>query len=376
MINKLRLSLLLCVVSQTAWAGSRERAKQLHDRIAGVPPSASVLDTMAALIDSGDFVQAAAIPLSSEEFLRITVKNMVSSWTNVDLKMDVPLNDYVATAIGLIRDDMPFDQLLYGDIIYTAAVGLTDVPAYSPASNAHYEEFDATGSPYLTDLVQQSQSSLNGLNMAAGILTTRAFGEAYYDMGTNRRPVAFTVKTFLCRDMEQMNDVTRPDPFVRRDVERSPGGDPLAFKNQCAGCHSGMDPLAKAFAHFDFVDGAVVYDSSVIPEKVNRNGDVFPRGFVTQDENWTNLWTEGPNAALGWNGEQSGTGPASYGRLLAATDAFPRCMAEKVFNKVCLRSPVDAAELGTVHALGEKFGDEGFNMKTLFTDVAEHCIRD
>src|SRR5690606_6990289 len=74
MINKMRLSLILCVASQTAWAGPRERAKQLHDRIAGVPPSAETLDMMESLIASGDFEAAAQIPLNSEEFLRITVK--------------------------------------------------------------------------------------------------------------------------------------------------------------------------------------------------------------------------------------------------------------------------------------------------------------
>ena len=43
----------------------------------------------------------------------------------------------------------------------------------------------------------------------------------------------------------------RPDR-IRQDVSRSPGGDARVFLNNCIGCHSGMDPMAQAFAYYNF----------------------------------------------------------------------------------------------------------------------------
>ena len=62
----------------------------------------------------------------------------------------------------------------------------------------------------------------------------------------------FTLLNHLCRDMEQMHDTTRPPDRIRQDVTRSPGGDSSVFLNNCIGCHSGMDPMAQAFAYYDF----------------------------------------------------------------------------------------------------------------------------
>ena len=46
--------LLAAALVMPANAGSLEQAKRLHDRLAGVPPSAAVLNQMAAAIDAGD----------------------------------------------------------------------------------------------------------------------------------------------------------------------------------------------------------------------------------------------------------------------------------------------------------------------------------
>src|SRR6185436_7855779 len=50
---------LLALVASTAGAGPREQAKRMHDRLAGVPPSASVLDAMEVDISDGRAVDAA-----------------------------------------------------------------------------------------------------------------------------------------------------------------------------------------------------------------------------------------------------------------------------------------------------------------------------
>ena len=53
--------------------------------------------------------------------------------------MDVfePLNDYSATVIGLVRDDVDYRQLLQTDILYVGADSL-GLPPYQSNNNEHY----------------------------------------------------------------------------------------------------------------------------------------------------------------------------------------------------------------------------------------------
>ena len=44
---------------------------------------------------------------------------MAVPWTNRDQTVFVPLNDYVATFIGMVRDDVPFNTALSADLTYT-----------------------------------------------------------------------------------------------------------------------------------------------------------------------------------------------------------------------------------------------------------------
>ena len=51
------VAVLSCTIGASlAHAGPREQAKRIHDRLAGVPPSAAVVDSMAAKITNGDGV--------------------------------------------------------------------------------------------------------------------------------------------------------------------------------------------------------------------------------------------------------------------------------------------------------------------------------
>jgi hypothetical protein len=100
-------------------AGSLEQAKRIHDRIAGVPPTEAVLLSMRQSIDdnSGSGVAAAEIAMNNDAFYRVTIKNWVSPWTNEEQTKFVPLNDYIATVMGITRDDVDFREILSGDII-------------------------------------------------------------------------------------------------------------------------------------------------------------------------------------------------------------------------------------------------------------------
>ena len=54
---------------------------------------------------------AAYIAMNDVNFYNVTLKNFAAPWTNRDRSIFVPLNDYIATVIGLIRDDEPFNEL-------------------------------------------------------------------------------------------------------------------------------------------------------------------------------------------------------------------------------------------------------------------------
>ena len=61
-VSKLKSVGLACVLASVAIAASandRDQAKRIHDRIAGVPPSEATLDTMEALVTSGNALGAA-----------------------------------------------------------------------------------------------------------------------------------------------------------------------------------------------------------------------------------------------------------------------------------------------------------------------------
>ena len=106
-------------------------------------------------------------------------------------------------------------------------------------------------------------------------------------------------------------DITRPtDRTPATDVARSPGGDSRLFLNTCVGCHSGMDPMAQAFAYYNFdtTSNQLVYTANQVQPKYFINSQNFIYGFVTPDNSWSNRWRAGPNIALGWDQSMPGSG--------------------------------------------------------------------
>jgi hypothetical protein len=362
-------------------ADPRTQAKRLHDRLTGVPPSEAVLTSMANDIAAGRAIDAAYTAMQDHAFYDVTLKNFAMPWTNRDQTVFAPLNDYVATVIGMVRDDVPFDRVLYDDILYVGR-GAGGVPAYSPANNDHYAALEALGIDLKDNLVQTTQSSVNGLppDATAGVLTSRAAAQAYFVAGTNRAMFRFTLINHLCRDMEQVMDTTRPPDRIRQDVSRSPGGDSRVFLNNCIGCHSGMDPMVQAFAYYDWDEtaGRLVYSPGVVRPKYFNNKDTFRAGYSTPDEHWDNYWRAGRNALLGWDPSLpgKGTGAKSLGQELARSNAFADCQVRKVFRTVCFREPSDAEDRARVQAMSTSFKANGYRLKRVFAEAATYCMGD
>jgi len=381
--------LVACVMSLSgaslAFAGPTERAQayRIHNRIAGVPPSESVLLTMEADLNGGSpggAINAARRAMDDPHFYTVTLKNFAAPWTNRDQNAFVALNDYTTLVIGMIKDDLPFDGILSADLLYVGSGQA--LPA--PSSNAHFETLEQRmlepGFDPESELVQATQSGAYGIPPAAtaGAMTTRAASEAFFIAGTNRAMFRFTLMNHMCMDLEQVHDTSIVPDRIRQDVSRSPGGDSRVFMNNCIGCHAGMDPLAQAFAYYDFdeVLGRLLYTPGVVQAKYFNNDETFADGFVTPDDAWTNYWRHGQNANVGWNLglPGAGAGAKTLGQELAGTQAFAQCQVRKVFKNVCLRDPVDSTDRAQITAMANTFTGSGYNLKQVFAESAAYCM--
>ncbi|HEY9050219.1 MAG TPA: hypothetical protein VIQ03_01665 [Gammaproteobacteria bacterium] len=399
MAQSLLVTSIVC--TNLAYAGPNERnqAKRIHDRLTGTPPTNTMIDTLEQRILNNGAEDAALFVINnSPEFYNVTLKNFAAPWTNEAQDIFVPLNDYSATVIGMIRDDMDFREVLYGNHLY---VGQSVTPGYSNTNNNHYAALEALGSVAAGDLsdnsilVRRTQTEITGLPdpATAGVITTRAAAEAFFSGGTNRAMLRFTFMNYLCTDFEQLKDVSRIADHVRRDVTRSPGGDSRIFMNNCLGCHAGMDGLAGAFAYYEFNEdtGALEYrdlssnkfDANGVSLKHNINENNFKYGHITTDDSWINYWRHGQNQLLGWSNDSAimldekfrsyGNGAKSLGYELAHTRAFSTCQVKKAFKAVCFRDSDNyAADRAQVNTIANGFDTDG-NMKNVFAKVAAYC---
>lgn len=359
----------------TGASKSRIIASKIFNRLAGIPPAKAVLDELEKKISAGAIKEVAMLSMDEPTFYNITLKNWVKPWTNTDRTNRTVLNDYVATVLGIVRDNIPFDQALYGDHLYVAAPSTPGtIPAYNKKNNDHYSKLETTSANLKDYLIRVSQSATTGIKDTAGVLTTRAAGNAFYSAGTNRRATRYTFMNFMCRDFEALHDINISDYHVRRDVDRKPGLDSRTYKNKCVGCHAGQDALGGAFAYFDFVNGEMIYKEGVVADKINKNVS-YAEGWYTKDDSWINTWAEGQNSNLGWPSKIEGHGVRELGVMISRSRAFAECMSTKVYELVCLRSPVDDADKTAVKTLADKFQENSnFNMKNLMAETAAICI--
>ena len=140
--------------------------------------------------------------------------------------MFAPLNDYTATVIGMVRDDVPFNTLLSADLVY---VGKRASPACRPTPRpttittrpGDHAASDLKSGP---DHRRRSQPSpACRLRPPPASSPRGPPPQAFFIAGTNRAMFRFTMLNHLCRDMEQVKDTTRPPDRIRQDVSAQPG---------------------------------------------------------------------------------------------------------------------------------------------------------
>ena len=226
-VIKLILSSYILLSASAANAVTlNDQFKRIHDRIAGIHPDAATLTAMENACTTADgsvdplnsatwsaacMNAAAYVAIEHPRFYSVTLKNMVTPWTNEAQSKFAELNDYTATVIGMVRDEIPFWRILTDDILYTVN-GVSPAYTSSPNTNAHYTNAEAQDIDLKANLQQTTQSSVLGIptTATAGVMTTRAAAKAFFIDGTNRAMFRFTVLNHLCNDLEFYKDGTRP----------------------------------------------------------------------------------------------------------------------------------------------------------------------
>lgn len=378
-----------------------KKAQEIHQRITSnkTPITNPILADMEKLIIAGSPVEAAALATNDPSFYNITVKDFAAKMSNREETINTPLNDFTATVVGAVRDELSAQKLLYENMVYVADPLKAAVPSDWAddmlKSNNHYAALNEGRFDLNKVLVKSTQKLFNGTEAIdnptpAGLLTTRQWMAAHAVAGTNRRLVEFSLRQFLCTPLEKAADSSGPDDVVARDIDRYPGGVHSKYTSTCRSCHTIMDGFRPAFAQFTFSNNFVKH-SLLVPElaatedeeksvgmkqmpryvasKLNHNEKVFPEGRITTGVEWINNANRGFNVThFGWT-RTSGKGINDFGRALAETKAFPRCMAQRVFRSVCKRevASTDQAMISEVATEFEK--NRNYNLKYLFQKI-------
>jgi hypothetical protein len=226
--------------------------------------------------------------------------------------------------------------------------------------------------------VKDSQVTRLGLpaSAVAGVVTTRTSGESFMSAGTNRRINRFTFMNFMCNDYEQLHDITVPQQWIGRDVDRQPGGDSRTFLNKCVGCHSGQDSMRGAWAYYDFTNNMVSYTQGQVVSKINKNV-LYSAGHMTVDDSWDNQWAipgTQNQLKLVFKGQTAGNGAKALNMMFARSEGFANCMATKVFQLVCMKDPINPGDKALVQTQARAFEANGYKMKDLIVKTSVGCI--
>ena len=148
--------------------------------------------------------------MNNPNFYAVTLKNFAAPWTNRDQNAFVPLNDYMTLVMGMVRDNVPFNQILSANMLYTGPGSVS--PAPSPTSNAHFEALESRmreSTFNQSQLVQTTQTAVYGTPNGHGRRDDDArAAAAFFIAGTNRAMFRFTLMNHMCMDMEQVHDTS------------------------------------------------------------------------------------------------------------------------------------------------------------------------
>ncbi len=162
-------------------------------------------------------------------------------------------------------------------------------------------------------------------------------------------------------------------------MSRSPGGDARLFLNNCVGCHSGMDPMAQAFAYYtyDEAQGRMVYTGGNVQPKYFNNDTTFAFGFRTPDDagrtagaQATTRCSAGMPVAAGFGQRRQvarrGVRRQRRVRHLPGREGVPHRLPARAAGRrrTATRSP----------SMTSSFRSSGYRLKQAFADAATYCM--
>ncbi len=379
----------------------KDDAKWILERITGVKWAAdsALAQEALALAIQNNRAGIAALASKQAQFLNVTVKNFGLKMSTREETIRIPLNDFTASIMGVTRDESDARELLYGNFFYAGNANvMADTNAFAKdllKSNRHYEQLDNRRNDMGAMLVrinsqriiadeQDDNYTLMPSPDPAGILSSRAWIQAHATAGTNRRPVEYTFRQFMCLPIEKWADAAASDVRIGRDIDRFPGGDHMKFQTTCKACHNVMDGFRGAWSRWNFENDAPLQtrvrrgnsNGAGVMNKMNQNNNVYAGGYVTTDDSWINNAERGINlTTMGFRGldgrtpASSGIGINSFGRLIANSQRFSTCMAKRVFESVC-RKELSEKDLNVYKAMGNQFEASSYNLKKLFETAA------
>jgi hypothetical protein len=137
-----------------------------------------------------------------------------------------------------------------------------------------------------------------------------------------------------------------------------------------------MDGFRGAFAFFDFTNNAQTISTNVVG-KMTRNATEYPQGYRIFDNSIINNAILPKNAdQFGWRSSNTAMGIAGFGKTLADSRGFSRCMVRRAFTTVCRRPPLVSEET-LVRSLADQFETDGYHMRRMFENVAvqQQCVQ-
>lgn len=240
---------------------AQARASALYRRITGVPlalDNTTVRPGMESALLAGNTFDAAMLATQTADFLNVTARLFADPMTNQFSYDAVPLNETTAVIVGAIRDDLDFRRLLTDSFTYRFPESSLPSPRggtsfspypryYSESPELHYTQAHDELRIGLESLQYLPQPRPDDVDHTAFMGSSKWAGDALY-MGTNRRAIKMLLEHTQCTTIEQVADSNLSDHWIRRDVDRSPAGNPTTF-GTCKGCHAILDSSSNAFAY-------------------------------------------------------------------------------------------------------------------------------
>ena len=373
---------------------TRQKAMRLFQAITSVrvPIDDPRVIQMESLLVAGNARGAAAVATADPLFLDVQVVNIAKKMATREESIRAPMSDFVATFVGVMRDSdtTSAKSLLTGNFVYRVdpiiataqtirSVELADVIQ----SNNHYADLQSKNLSPSAVLVKISPQRAMVAGAAvdhpdpAGLLTARATAEAHGVAGTNRRRVEYAMREFMCVAMSDWADANGSDERVGQDVTRTPSGSVNLYLTTCKSCHSGMDGFRGAFAFSDFTNNAETFTPGQVVGKMTRNATEYPQGFRLTENSVINNAILPKNAdQFGWRTSTTGVGIGAFGKMLADSRGFSRCMVRRAFKAICRRPPLVGEET-LVRSLADQFETDGYHMRHMFENVAiqQQCVQ-